>query len=135
MQLDHFCSHWLIKLPLKFFAPIMRYRPFTNILKFVHYFHCLFWCLQGQPVPRWTTWQWWLQQSWRPRVQTKPAHARWSAMQVFLGERILSRRRLLRIRSHTEKLIPKKHHCHILHAILYLPNCVFYLFVLHFQCL
>ena len=32
------------------------YRPFTNILKFVHYFHCLFWCLQGQPVPRWTTW-------------------------------------------------------------------------------
>ena len=25
MQLDHFCSHWWIKLPMKFFAPIMRY--------------------------------------------------------------------------------------------------------------
>ena len=25
MQLDHFCSHWSIKLPMKFFAPIMRY--------------------------------------------------------------------------------------------------------------
>ena len=29
----------------------------------------------------------------------------------------------------------KEHHCHILHVILYLPNCVFYLFVLHFPCL
>ena len=26
LQLDHFCSHWSIKLPMKFFAPIMRYR-------------------------------------------------------------------------------------------------------------
>ena len=25
MQLDHFCSHWSIKLTMKFFAPIMRY--------------------------------------------------------------------------------------------------------------
>ena len=25
LQLDHFCSHWSIKLPMKFFAPIMRY--------------------------------------------------------------------------------------------------------------
>ena len=30
LQLDHFCSHWSIKLPLKFFAPIMRYT--INIL-------------------------------------------------------------------------------------------------------
>ena len=25
LQLDNFCSHWSIKLPMKFFAPIMRY--------------------------------------------------------------------------------------------------------------
>ena len=25
LQSDHFCSHWLIKLPMKFFAPNMRY--------------------------------------------------------------------------------------------------------------
>ena len=25
LQLDHSCSHWWIKLPMKFFAPIMRY--------------------------------------------------------------------------------------------------------------
>ena len=25
MQLDHFCSRWSNKLPMKFFAPIMRY--------------------------------------------------------------------------------------------------------------
>ena len=30
LQLDHFCSHWSIKLPMKFFAPIMRYA--INIL-------------------------------------------------------------------------------------------------------
>ena len=32
LQLDHFCSHWSIKLPMKFFAPIMRYR--TLLLSF-----------------------------------------------------------------------------------------------------
>ena len=30
LQLDHFCRHWSIKLPMKFFAPIMRY---TNELQ------------------------------------------------------------------------------------------------------
>ena len=31
LQLDHFCSHWSIKLPMKFFAPIMRYWDLTQI--------------------------------------------------------------------------------------------------------
>ena len=29
LLLDHFCSHWSIKLPMKFFAPIMRYNKFS----------------------------------------------------------------------------------------------------------
>ena len=32
LQLDHFCSHWSIKLPIKFFAPIMRYTTLTVLL-------------------------------------------------------------------------------------------------------
>ena len=32
LQLDHFCSHWSIKLPMKFFAPIMRYNKVFKIL-------------------------------------------------------------------------------------------------------
>ena len=32
LQLDHSCSHWWIKLPMKFFAPIMRYSlPFQSL--------------------------------------------------------------------------------------------------------
>ena len=30
LQLDHFCSHWSIKLLMKFFAPIMRYRELSE---------------------------------------------------------------------------------------------------------
>ena len=29
LQLDNFFSHWSIKLPMKFFAPIMRYRCYV----------------------------------------------------------------------------------------------------------
>ena len=40
MQLDHFCSHWLIKLPMKFFAPIMRYKA-TNVQKYTNVLYYL----------------------------------------------------------------------------------------------
>ena len=33
MQLDQFFSHWSIKFPLKFFAPIMRYWTFDKFSK------------------------------------------------------------------------------------------------------
>ena len=43
MQLDHFCSHWSIKLPMKFFAPIMRYwKDISFGRRAISIFHCEF---------------------------------------------------------------------------------------------